>query len=743
MKKALLLLVLGLVVILPARAQQWNNIGPGGGSDLHIIKFQPDNENIIYTGGDIEGIFKSTDGGQTWENINNEMAQGPYSANSYWINDIVFDPNNYQNVFVSSGAGLFKSTNGGQNWQELYVEIIDEEPTMVSTIAIDPNNSDVIYLGFGDRNDGAFGDYEPFPGYEGKIGLLKSTNGGQNWSTLNIPMPDSTIIHSIIMHNTDTVIVTTTNGVYRSNDGGGIWTQKNSGLPHVNCHIMKETDIWGVPTLFLTLKTLGTPGNANTFSGGFFRSDDLGDSWIDLTGNLPKYESTDSMFYDYWKFDIDPSYHPRILISPTRGSHWDEASILETYDADGNTPLWDFAYYPDGEAWIDGNWFGDPYAFDIAFAPSAPKHVLYTNIYAKLSTDSGYNFSPIYSDEVSGAWKGNGLELMNTDDIAFDPADADKIYVGYDDMGLFRSDDNANAFHRLDSHQDPVIGTIENADGIKDILIDPDNGDLYISRWQGSQGGYLADYTSGGIIFSDNEGSTQTDITNGAFIGRCDLTVDFQGGSAGNRTLYSGVYYDGLYKSSNSGASWQAANNGLNGEEGNIWEVALDPSNSQNLWLGMNHRGAGGASLFKSTDGAQNWTQVNAAPQGDIMNIHVTESGNILLCVTDNFDWATDGGVYLSEDDGDSWSKIFDYPFPLDVDVYPEHDDLIVVAASQSYRADDTFQQGVYLSTDEGDNWQRISQNMDHTYINFARFNPHTNGDIYAGTAGVVYGKPM
>ncbi|RMH82234.1 MAG: hypothetical protein D6681_17405, partial [Calditrichaeota bacterium] len=37
---------------------QWQNVGPGGGSDLHFLAIQPDNPDVIYVGGDIEGIFK-------------------------------------------------------------------------------------------------------------------------------------------------------------------------------------------------------------------------------------------------------------------------------------------------------------------------------------------------------------------------------------------------------------------------------------------------------------------------------------------------------------------------------------------------------------------------------------------------------------------------------------------------------------------------------------------------------------
>lgn len=96
------------------------NIGPGEGSDLHFIAIQPDNPDVIYVGGDIEGIFKTIDGGTSWQNINNNPTQLPYGGDVYWTNDIVIDPVNYQRIYFCSGAGLFRSENGGQSWNLLY-----------------------------------------------------------------------------------------------------------------------------------------------------------------------------------------------------------------------------------------------------------------------------------------------------------------------------------------------------------------------------------------------------------------------------------------------------------------------------------------------------------------------------------------------------------------------------------------------------------------------------------------------
>lgn len=726
------LLVMGIAVYAQVN---WSNIGPGGGSDLWVITFQPDTSSVIYVGGDIEGLFKSTDGGQTWNSLMRTLAQGPYGANVYFINDMVIHPQNHQILYLCTGAGLFQSSDGGQTWSPLYFEMLGDEVVAVSTIAIDPTNPNQIYMGLGEKQEGKVADFQPYPSYSGKTGLFKTTDGGTTWDSLNVGMPDSTSIHSIVLIS-DTVIIATTRGVYRSDDGGLTWAPKNNGLPHTNVHFIQSVKWKGQNILFLTLKTLGIPGDSLSFRGGIFKSEDYGETWIDITTNLPRYDALDSLFYDYWKFSLDPNNEWHVLVSPARGSDWNEAGIYETWDADSSSPTWDYLAFPNGQGWIDTAWYSDPYAHEVTIAPSNSNVIAYSNVYVMLSQDGGSTFSPVYTSSVGSGWRGNGLELMNTDAIAFDPSQPDRIYIGYDDMGLFRSDDDGASWIRLDPKMSPQIGTIE-GDGVKEIKIDPANGDLYISRWGGSMGERIYNYTNsnGGIVFSSDNGVTQVDITNGAFFGRCDIELDVQSGSPGNRILYAAVYHDGVYKTQNSGGTWSQINTGLGSEAQYAWEIVIDPNNAQSLWLGLNHQGGGGTSLYHSTDGGQTWNAVTSAPSLDIFALKVTQSGRIFLAGTDNFDWPTTGGLYVSSDSGQTWQLLFSHPNPVDFAINPQNENVIALAAASSYRYD-TNQVGIYLTLDGGQTWQLLSQSLPHTFFNVISFDPFHPSYLYVGTGG-------
>ncbi|NQT25007.1 T9SS type A sorting domain-containing protein [candidate division KSB1 bacterium] len=722
---------------LQGYADNWQNVGPGAGSDLHFLAVQPDNADIIYAGGDIEGLFKTTDGGVTWQCINNNLAHEQYSAGVYWINDIVIDPVNYQHIYSCTGEGLFRSLNGGQSWDLLYPSeiVTEDDPREVCTLAVNPSDADNLLLGLGDGADGSEADFNPFPPFDGETGLFQSTDGGAFWNPSGTGISDGAVIHCIVFNpqNVDQVIAATTKGVYRSDNGGTSWSPKTTGLPHTNCHRMEG---YLYPdnqfALILSMKVLGAPGNASSFSGGLFRSTDFGDAWVDITSNLPKYDPYDHLFYDYWKFDAHPTDPDIIYTGTVRGSGYEEPGLYATFNGGAS---WDWMHMQHEGGWLDTLWFWDPYFYDIKVCPSEPDRLVACLDWVETSDDRGTTWTQRYTTSSNGTWQGNGLELMNTDAIGFDPSDPDRFYVGYDDMGLFRSDDGGISYFRLDPAQDPTIGSLTEVDGVKDIVVDPVNGDLYISRWQGSQGGHDEGYTAGGIVFSDDLGNNVSDISNGLPKGRCDLVMDLQIGTPGNRTLYCAVFNHGVYKTTNSGGVWTAINGNLGGEASKVWEIAIDPTDSQTLYLGLNAWGEGGQNLYKSNTGGQIWNVVGTFPEGDVLAITVDKEGTVYASQTDNFDWNYTGGLYRSINGGDSWTQINDHSRVIDIQIHPTDANVLLSTGQQWYKPMEAGAR-LDLSTDGGDTWEDISGGMGHTFFNFARFDPHNPDRIFVGTAG-------
>jgi len=116
----------------------------------------------------------------------------------------------------SAGGGLWKTTDGGSTWSCLTNGLPD---IAVTDIAVNPNNSNVIYILTGD------GDYTKFP----SIGVLKSIDGGATWQTTGLTwgLDETEYGHKIIIDpvNTSILWVASTDGIHRTADGGATWTQ--------------------------------------------------------------------------------------------------------------------------------------------------------------------------------------------------------------------------------------------------------------------------------------------------------------------------------------------------------------------------------------------------------------------------------------------------------------------------------------------------------------------------------------
>ena len=714
----------------------WRVTGPGAGSDLHFMAVQPDNPDVIYVGGDIEGIFKTTDGGESWTNINNNLATAPYGGGKYWINDIVIHPVDYQKVYLCTGIGLFLSENAGQTWQLLFPKQMETEddPVSVSTVAVFPGNPDRLYLGFGDPSHGSFADFAPFQNSEESGDLYFSGNGGSTWSSISGAVPDGAVVHNIVADadNLDRVLIATSRGLFGTGDGGDSWTLKNIGLPHNNCHRLEAIRFEDKTVLYLTVKVLGTSGDPDSFEGGIFKSIDFGESWQDLTSDLPKYDAEDAIFYDYWKFAVNPKNPKTIYIGTVRGSGYEEPGIYKTQNGGKS---WEYIHFPGEDGWMDSDWFWEPYVFDIKVSPSDTSMVIYCLDWVTISPDGGDTWSQVYTKKVDGGWQGTGLGLMNTETITFHPSNPEVFWVGYDDMGLFRSDNGGLSYLRLDPAMDPDIDDLTDVDAVHAIWVDPGNLDLYINRDQGSQGGHDAGYTSSGIVKSRNLGDDVTSISSGLPRGRNDLACDFSTGEPGNRTLYSAVYHHGVYKSTNSGASWTAMNAGLGENAASVWQIALHPDLPDFLLLGMNRFGESGGNVYVSKNGGIEWTRLNTAPAGDVLMIEIHASKGLFLSVTDNFEWNYSGGLYHSSDLGESWIKLHDHPRVIAMDFHPQNPDNLIIAGQEWYKPD-KYGGLVAYSENGGTTWQDITLTIGHTFFNDVRLNPHRPTQIYACTAG-------
>src|SRR5262245_60485257 len=222
------------------RGISWKPIFDDHGSySLGCVSLDPNNPDIVWLGtgenqalrsvsfGD--GVYKSADGGRTWKNMG--------MRNSEHIGKILIDPHNSDIVFVAcqgplwapgGDRGLYKTTDGGRTWQPV-LQI--SENTGVSDIVFDPRDSNAIYAAAYQRrrNVGVLVGGGP----EG--GIFKSEDGGTNWKklTTGIPAVDlGRIALAVSPQNPDVVYAHITasgreGGFFRSADCGQTWVRQS------------------------------------------------------------------------------------------------------------------------------------------------------------------------------------------------------------------------------------------------------------------------------------------------------------------------------------------------------------------------------------------------------------------------------------------------------------------------------------------------------------------------------------
>ncbi|HEV8429380.1 MAG TPA: hypothetical protein VGQ41_15880 [Pyrinomonadaceae bacterium] len=223
----------------------WKRIGLEDARQIPRIRVHPKNPDLVYVAAlghvwgpnDQRGVFRSKDGGKTWEKILNK-------GNKAGAIDLILDPSNPNILYAGfwevyrkpwtlesggPGSGIFKSTDGGDTWTEL-TRNTGLPKGMVGKvgIAVSPANSDRIWA-IVEAEDG---------------GVFRSDNGGTTWTRVNEErrLRQRAWYYTRIYadpKNVDTVYVLNT-GFYRSNDGGRTFT--GIGVPHGDNH-----DLWIAP----------------------------------------------------------------------------------------------------------------------------------------------------------------------------------------------------------------------------------------------------------------------------------------------------------------------------------------------------------------------------------------------------------------------------------------------------------------------------------------------------------------
>ena len=237
-----------LICSIAVHAQMWTELGPSPitsvsySGRISSLACSPSDPDLYYIGGADGGVWRTVDGGASWTPLTDFLPTTSIGA-------LALDPSDENIIYAGTGEanyanhsryglGLYKSIDGGDTWEHLAEEIFAGRT--FAKIAIDHQNTQTLYAAIG--RAGGFPQLaaaKGHPGATGSVGIFRSRDGGNTWAHLTNGLPaveasdvavdpvDPRIVYAAIGN----IFGDPGNGIYKSTDGGDSWTRLAGGLP--------------------------------------------------------------------------------------------------------------------------------------------------------------------------------------------------------------------------------------------------------------------------------------------------------------------------------------------------------------------------------------------------------------------------------------------------------------------------------------------------------------------------------
>ncbi len=245
--------------------------------------------DVVYAGVEDAALFRSTDGGRSWQELSGLRGHGTGpkwspGAGGMGLHTILIDKANQDRMFIAiSAAGAFRTEDGGRTWQPVnrglrsqYIPDPEAEVDhCVHRIAMHPSRPNTLFM-------------------QKHWDVMRTDDGGANWYEVSGNLPsDFGFPIEVHAHERETVYVVPIKSdsehyppdgklrVYRSRSGGNDWEALSNGLPQSDCYVNVLRDAMAIDRLDKCGVYFGTTG------GQVYVSSDAGDTWSAIVRDLP------------------------------------------------------------------------------------------------------------------------------------------------------------------------------------------------------------------------------------------------------------------------------------------------------------------------------------------------------------------------------------------------------------------------------------------------------------------------
>jgi len=652
----------------------WKLQGPGNiGARVNDIIVHPTNNQIVYLGYSSGGIFKTIDGGKNWVPI--------FDDNSYLsIGDLAFDPLHPDTIYVGTGDpnissnpfvgnGLFRSTNGGNTWESIGLSNVG----IISKIVVNPLNSNIIYVA-------TMGS--PFI-RDSNRGLYKTIDGGKTWTNvlflsnqagiidLAINPLDPNIIYAAGWDRIRTNYESTTYGpnckILKSIDGGSNWVTLSTGLP-----TNSNTSRIGLaihPTSPNIIYALYIDRNFNL--GGVFRSKNSGSSWATIPTDEANALPSDLMGspgfgWYFGKIVLNPIKPEQIYIlgvetyyTENDGEYWINAApnTIETsihvdnhalvFDQFGNKYLGTDggAYFCNDttQNWIDFENIPATQFYKTAYNPFRP-----FNYYGGAQDNGSIGGNATQINSWEKLFDGDGFQTI------FHPVDSNRYYVEVQNGGIFTTA-NGNDVNKVFSQK--LSNGLDNSSKrgwFMPYIMSYHNPErLYC----GTYIVYKLDYTKNSNPFfqTNNWISISPELTDK------DTTIEdrfhhitaLDESKQDSNWIIAGTSDANFWRTKDGGKNWTQSF-GLPNRYITAVRISQTDKNRMFVSLSGYKDNSNLPHLFYSKNAGDQWINISGnLPSLAINDFEILPNTNDSSIVV-----ATDGGVFITQNLGNNWKKL-------------------------------------------------------------------------------------